>query len=114
MSPSNLKELFKQFLHGYISAEHTVNDESEKEVKCLTDEYFEGFNVEDLYFTSSILIDYLDYLKDNLNEEHKRLYDLNYNEYLHLWKLIILLFYWIYFLMQYEEVFDYFYLNSFL
>ena len=37
-----LKDYFKQFLHGYISAGHTVWDESEDEVKRLTDEFVDS------------------------------------------------------------------------
>ena len=80
MGPTNLKELFEQFLRGYISESHTVSLESEKEVSRLTDEWFEGFDVEDFYFTSEQLIDYLDYLKENLSEENRGFYHLYYNE----------------------------------
>ena len=80
MGPTNLKELFSQFLRGYISEGHTVTLESEKEVSRLTDEWFEGFDVEDFYFTSEQFIDYLDYLKENLSEENRGFYHLNYNE----------------------------------
>ena len=67
MGPTNLKELCKLFYRGYISEGHTVSLESEKEVSHLTNKWFEGFDVEDFYFTSEQLIDYLDYPLSMLN-----------------------------------------------
>ena len=42
-----IKDYWKQFLHGYISAGNTVWDESEEEVKRLTEQFMEGINDEE-------------------------------------------------------------------
>lgn len=71
-----IKDYFKQFLHGYISAGHTVWDDSEEEVKRLTDEFVDTLRNDDDCFTYPILCDYIAYIDDNLNEDYKGLYTL--------------------------------------
>ena len=71
-----IKDYFKQFLHGYISAGHTVWDDSEEEVKRLTDEFVDSLRNDDDCFTYPIFCDYIAYIDDNLNEDYKGLYTL--------------------------------------
>ena len=73
-----LQELWKQFLHGYISAGNTVWEESEEEVKRLTDEFVKDFNDEDC-FNSAFIYDYVDYIENNLSDDYKRLYTLYFD-----------------------------------
>ncbi len=74
-----IKDYFKQFLHGYISAGHTVWDDSEEEVKQLTDEFVDSLRNDDDCFTYPIFCDYIAFIDDNLNEDYKRLYTLYCN-----------------------------------
>ena len=71
-----IKDYFKQFLHGYISAGHTVWDESEEEVKRLTDEFVDSLRRDDYCFDYAVLCDYVAYIDNNLNEDYKGLYTL--------------------------------------
>ena len=71
-----IKDYFKQFLRGYISAGHTVWDDSEEEVKRLTDEFVDTLCNDDDCFTYAIFSDYIAYIDENLNEEYKGLYTL--------------------------------------
>ena len=81
-----IKEYWKQFLHGYISAGHTVWDEPEEEVKRLTDEFMEGLNDEDC-FNAALIYDYVDYIQDNLSDDYKRLYTLYYDQHRYMYQL---------------------------
>ena len=72
-----IKDYFKQFLRGYISAGHTVWDDSEEEVKRLTDEFVDTLRNDDDCFTYPIFCDYIAYIDDNLNEDYKGLYTLS-------------------------------------
>ena len=71
-----IKDYFKQFLHGYISAGHTVWDDSEEEVKRLTDEFVDSLRSDDYYFDYAVVCDYIAYIDDNLNDDYKGLYTL--------------------------------------
>ena len=74
-----IKDYFKQFLHGYISAGHTVWDESEEEVKRLTDEFVDSLRRDDYCFDYAVFCDYIAYIDNNLNDDYKRLYTLYCN-----------------------------------
>ena len=71
-----LKDYFKQFLHGYISAGHTDWDDSEEEVKRLTNEFVDSLRNDDDCFTYPIFCDYIAFIDNNLNEDYKGLYTL--------------------------------------
>ena len=75
----SIKEVFKRFVHGYISAGHTVWDESEEEVKRLIDEWVEDYNDEDC-FTYYSINGALDYVKHNITDEYKGLYHYYFNQ----------------------------------
>ena len=71
-----IKDYFKQFLRGYISAGNTVSDESEAEVKRLTDQFVDSLCKDDDCFDYAVLCDYIAYIDDNLSEDYKGLYTL--------------------------------------
>ena len=71
---TTIKDYFKQFLHGYISAGHTVWDDSEEEVKRLIDEFVDSLSSDDYCFTYPIFSDFIGYIEDNLSDDYKRLY----------------------------------------
>ena len=73
-----LKELFKRFLFNYLSRRNDNNDKAKEEIDRLTNEWFEGFEIE--YFTSDAVRSYLDYLEHNISDEYIDLYDFEFNE----------------------------------
>ena len=75
----SIKEVFKRFVHGYISSGHTVWDESEEEVKRLIDEWVESYFDEDC-FTFYSIRGTIDYVENNICDEYKGLYHYDYNQ----------------------------------
>ena len=78
--PPTIKEYFKQFLYGYISAGHTVDDEAEKEAKHLTTEYVYDVLDDEDCFKYPVLCDYVSYMYDRLNDDYIELFTLYCNE----------------------------------
>ena len=75
-----LKNYFKQFLHGYISAGHTVWDDSEEEAKRLIDEFVDNnFDDEDC-FTYNAMNDFFYHMELSMSEDYQDLYTLYYDE----------------------------------
>ena len=77
----SIKEVFKRFVHGYISSGHTVWDESEEEVKRLIDEWVESYIDEDCCFTFYSIRGTIDYVKQNISDDYKQLYNFNFDDY---------------------------------
>lgn len=75
----SIKEVFKRFVHGYISSGHTVWDESEEEVKRLIDEWVESYFDEDC-FTFYSIRGTIDYVENNICDDYKQLYNFNFDE----------------------------------
>ena len=73
-----IKDYWKQFLHGYISHGHTVWDETEEEVKRLTDEFVED-RTDEYCFHDTVIYNYVNYIERNLSDDYKRLYTLRYD-----------------------------------
>ena len=70
-----IKDYFKQFLHGYISAGNTVCDESEKEVKHIISDFADTCQNSDC-FTYPVFCDFIYYINARLSDDYKRLYTL--------------------------------------
>ena len=74
MKQFDIKELFKQFVFGYIASGHTQTEESEQELKRLIAEYVEDMS--DYYcFSKNTLLDILDYVEHNISDDNKDFYN---------------------------------------
>ena len=76
----SIKDLFKQFVLGYIAAGHTQTDESESELKRLIAEWCDGLHDENCFDRCS-MYDILDYVEHNISDDNKFLYSYNFHEY---------------------------------
>ena len=74
MKQFDIKELFKQFVFGYIASGHTQTDSSEQELKRLIAEYVDDMS--DYYcFSKNTLLDILDYVEHNISDDNKDFYN---------------------------------------
>jgi len=72
-----VKDVFLQFLLGYVSNRATVNQEAMNELFILTEDYINNL-FSDYYFDEITLIDYLETLNDNLRSKNKGFFKLQY------------------------------------
>ena len=79
----DIKELFKQFVFGYIAAGHTQTDESEAELKKWIATFIDTLDDNDC-FDRCTMLDILDYVEDHMSDDNKQFYryylqDFTYN-----------------------------------
>ena len=74
-----MKDAFKTFLIGYISAGHTLDDDAQNEINDLTNQFVDGI-FPDYCFTSTAVKFYVEYLDENLSEETKSFVPVRFNE----------------------------------
>ena len=65
-----VKKQFGKFLIGFILKGHTVSQEALHEIDELTDEYLKSVPPY-LYFDDEMVMDYIDYLEENMTDENK-------------------------------------------
>jgi len=85
-----MNESFNWFLVAYVSLGITVNRSAVDELNELTNEYLADVEHDD-YFKSETLIDYIDYIKENMSKHNKRFFILRFNK----WRYIQFLESWI-------------------
>jgi len=76
----SIKDIFKKFVFGFISAGHTQTEESRTELKRLIDEWCNDLQDEDC-FERKTMFDILDYVEHNISDENKSLYHYNLNDF---------------------------------
>ena len=72
---------YKEFLKGYILAHHTVDLDTLNQVDALTDEYLNNELDRNLVFTEIAVMDYLEYLRLNMDEKNKHFLNFRFTKY---------------------------------
>ena len=72
-----VKEVFKQFLIGYVSNGATVDRSSMKEINRLTDEFLDDIRP-NYYFNELTLIDYLETMTEQLSDKNRHFFKLGF------------------------------------
>ena len=76
---TKLKEKFKQFLIGYVSAGHTVTIEAMDELERLTDDFLNERDT-DVYFRDIVVEAYCEEMNEKLSDENKHFFGSYYDE----------------------------------
>ena len=114
----SVKELFKKFVFGFITAGHTQTHDSEAELSRWIDKFVDTLNEEDC-FDRNTMLDILDYVEEHMSNEascnqtmsDKSFYRYNLNDFTHTCQLERYIKYVINLCRNINE--NYFYLNYF-
>ena len=74
-----MKETFRQFLVGYVSAGHTVDESIMDELRTLSDEFVQSI-YPGYYFTSNATDLFIEFLNERLSDENRHWFPLRFNE----------------------------------
>lgn len=74
-----IKNKFKQFLIGYVSAGHTYTDDAMEELERLTDDFLNERDT-DAYFRDIVVEAYCEEMNEKLSDENKGFFHCYYNE----------------------------------
>ena len=75
----SVREVFKQFLLGYVSNGCTVTRSAMKELNKLTDEFLNDL-LPDYYFDELTVIDYLETVKEQMSDKNVGFFKLEYRK----------------------------------
>ena len=72
-------DAFSDFLIGYVTAGHTVDDEVMKELNSLTNEFINNI-YSDYFFTENATGAYIEFLDERLTDENRHWFPLRFDE----------------------------------